>query len=104
MSLPRLLPLMSQENLVRILGPDATRAILDVNDDRWYGPFESMHGGHFVRIVDRAAPIQASFDDVSGFLEDDWRMQPSRQSIEDEIKELSDEYAIVIEDFDVPVE
>ena len=104
MDLPRLLPFMSQKNLVRTLGPDATRAILDIDDDRWYGPFESMHGGHFVRIVDRAAPVKASFDDVSGFLEGDWRLQRSRQAIEQEVEQLSDDYEIVIESFGGPAQ
>ena len=99
MSLPRSMPRMSQEDLARTFGPDTARAILDIDNDRWYGPFESIHGKHFLRIVDRTAPMQASFEDVRDFLEGDWRMQKSRQAIEQEIEQLSDDYEIVIENF-----
>ena len=97
-------PRMSQQNLVGTFGPDAARAILSIDDDQWHGPFESIHGKHFVRIVDWAAPIQARFDDVRDFLEGDWRMLRSRQAIEQEIEQLGDDYEVVIENYGEPAQ
>ena len=93
----RSLPRMSKNNLVATLGPDAARAILGLTDEQWHGPFESIHGTHFVRTIDRKPPRQVSFEEVRSYLTANWLMFKSRSAIEQEIDRLRGSYKIVIE-------
>ena len=93
----RSLPRMTKSNLVATLGPNAARAILDLSDERWHGPIESIHGAHFVRTVDRAPPRQASFEEVESYLKASWMMLKSRSTIEQEVDRLRSDYNVVIE-------
>ena len=96
-ALGRSLPRMTQKNLVGIFGAEAARAILAIEDDRWYGPLESPRGAHFVRIISRDPAQEASYESVKSYLEGEWTMAQSRKAIEQEIHRLRDSYEVVIE-------
>lgn len=92
------LPHLSRIGLVGTFGAEAARTILAIDDGRWHGPIESIHGVHFVRIIDREPALQAQYEDVKTYLEGDWLMAQSRKAIEKELNKLSNNYEIVIED------
>lgn len=93
----RSLSRVSQRELAAILGAEAARPIIALDDDQWHGPLESIHGAHFVRIVGREPAREANYEDVKSYLEGDWMMAQSRKAIEQEIQRLRDSYDIVIE-------
>ncbi len=97
LGLGRTMPNLTQRILVGTFDADAARAILAIDDDQWHGPFESIHGIHFTRIVDRTPEIQASYEEVKRYLEGDWQMAQSRKAIEQEVELLRDSYEIVFE-------
>jgi len=88
---------VSQRMLVGAVGPDAARVILAIEDDQWAGPIESIHGAHFIRVVDRTPEHQSSFEDVKSYIEGYWSIEQSRKAIEKEIQRLQESYEIVIE-------
>lgn len=94
------LPDLSQEGLVSGLGQDAAAEILRIKDDQWHGPIESLHGSHFVKVIERSAVEAASFEQVRGFLGGDWRMYQSREAVADELERVRSQYDIVIEGSD----
>ncbi len=82
--------------LVGNFGAEAARGILAIDDHQWHGPFESVQGIHFIRIVGRTPEIESSYGDVRSYLEGDWRLAESRKAIEQEIERLQESYEIVI--------
>ena len=91
------LPRMSQRSLVGRLGAEAARSILAIEDGQWHGPIDSMHGVHFVRVVEREPAQEVRYEHVERYLEGDWMMAQSRKAIEQELQRLRDSYEIVIE-------
>ena len=83
--------------LVTVFGPDAARRILEIDDDRWHGPFESSGGMHFLRVREKYESQTPAFDDIRNWIENDWQMFMSRKSIEDALAEMLDNYIIDIE-------
>ena len=94
----RALQNMSQRMLVATLGADSARAILVIDDDDWHGPFASSHGVHFVRVSDRTAESQSSYEQVKSYIEGYWMMAVSRRLIEQELGRLQQNYEVIIED------
>ena len=94
----RSLPLMSQKGLVGTFGAEAARTILAIGDGRWHGPIETIFGVHIIRITGRESARQARYEDVKPYLEGDWMMAQSRKAIETELKKLSNNYEIIVEE------
>ena len=97
LGLGRTMPRLSQRILVGTFGAEVARGLLAIEDDQWHGPFESIHGIHFVRIIGHNPERQSRYEDVKSYLEDDWRMMQTRNIIEQDIERLQDSYEIVIE-------
>ena len=93
----RSLSRVSKRELVAILGPEAARPIVALQDDQWHGPFQSIRGTHFVRIVERRPPWEVSYEEVKAYLEQEWMMAQSRIAIEKEVEKLRKDYDIVVE-------
>lgn len=91
------LPEISQRFLVGTFGPVAARAILAIDDEAWHGPFTSVSGVHFVRVLARNPEVQATFEAVRPYLQGDWLMDQSRKAISAELARIRDDYEIVIE-------
>ena len=96
------LPRRSQREIAGTFGAQAARAIVEIEDDRWHGPFESPRGVHFVRVVSREAPRKANFENVKSYLEGEWILAQSRKVIEQEIDRLRDDYDVIINDAGEP--
>ena len=89
---------VSQRSLVVTFGPEATRAIVAIEDDQWHGPFESPRGMHFLRIVDREPEKELSYEAVKSFVEGEWTMTHTREVVDQEIERLREDFDVVIED------
>ena len=89
---------VSQRSLVVTFGPEAARAIVAIEDDRWHGPCESPRGVHFVRIIDGEPAQELSYEGVKSFVEGEWTMAHTREVVEQEIDRLRETFDVVIED------
>ncbi len=93
----RSLSRVSKRELVGMLGTEAARPIVALQDNQWHGPFESIRGVHFVRIFDRQPPREGRYEKVKPYLEQEWMMAQSRIAIEKEVEKLRKDYDIVVE-------
>jgi len=93
----RSLPDARKPQLVGMLGPAGTKALLDAEEGRWTGPLESPFGIHFARVTGyRPAYIQP-YEKVARYLSGDWLLEQTRQRVEQEAASLREDYTIVIE-------
>jgi hypothetical protein len=97
LGLGRSLSRLSQRQLVETFDPQAARSILAIEDDQWHGPFESIRGVHFVRVVGQEPARAARYQDVKSYLGADWMMTLSRKRIDQELQRLRDDYEVVVE-------
>jgi hypothetical protein len=97
LSMGKTLPRRSQREIAITFGAAVAPAILEIEDDRWHGPFESPRGAHFVRVVSQEPAREASFESVKLYLEDEWMIAQSRKLIEQEVDRLRDDYNVIIE-------
>ena len=97
LALPRSLSNLSQRALAGTFGPNATRAMLAIDDDRWHGPIESVLGVHFVRITGHQAEHVQTFENVEPYLLGEWQLARTRERIDQEVKRLRGDYEISIE-------
>ena len=88
---------VSKRSLAGGFGSDTALDILAIKDDQWHGPFESLHGAHFVRITEWAPATSPRFEDVASYIGGHWMMTESRRVIEQEITRLQNDYEILIE-------
>ncbi|MEE8303062.1 MAG: peptidylprolyl isomerase [Candidatus Tectomicrobia bacterium] len=93
----RSLSRVATRELVGMLGPEAARPIVALQDNQWHGPFESIRGTHFVRIVERRPPREVSYEEVKAYLEQERMMAQSRNAIEKEVEKVRKDYDIVVE-------
>ncbi|MFC1665113.1 peptidyl-prolyl cis-trans isomerase [Pseudomonadota bacterium] len=88
---------MSKKDIAANFGPKAALFILNINDDRWHGPVESIHGIHFIRIISRVPARDADFEHIRNYLKTDWMLAQSRLIVQQETKRLRKNYNIVVE-------
>jgi hypothetical protein len=98
LSMGKTLPRRSRREIAVTFGAEAARAILELEDDGWHGPFESPRGAHFVRVVSQEPAREASFESVKLYLEDEWTIAQSRKLIEQEVDRLRGDYDVIRED------
>jgi hypothetical protein len=103
-NMPRLMPRMTQQYLVGTFGPEVAKSILAIQDGQWHGPFESIHGVHFIRVNSRTPAQLKSYEGVQRYLEDYWVLDRGRQRIEDEVARLRDNYEVIVEDHGMSVQ
>lgn len=83
-----------------LFGLEAARTILSIDDDQWYGPVESVHSVHFVRVVGQEPEQQAEYERMKDYLKGDWMMAESHKMISQEIERLRASYDVIIEDME----
>ena len=88
---------VSKRELVGMLGAEVARPIIALQDNRWHGPFKSIHGAHFVRIVERQPAQEARYEDVKSYLAGEWAISQSRAAIEKEVEAMRKGYEILVE-------
>jgi len=84
----------TRADLVRSFGPDFADLVVDLPAGQWHGPFESVHGVHLVRVVERHPAQTPSFEDMEPYLQQDWLMTRTRELQQQRIDELRAEYRI----------
>lgn len=82
--------------LVSSCGPEFADAIEGLPLDEWEGPVESILGIHLVRVMERHPSRVASFEDVEGYLRQDWLMTRTREAQQKRIDEIRDTYRIEV--------
>ncbi len=102
LSMGNKLPRRSQREIAGSFGAEVARAILELKDEQWHGPFESPRGVHFVRIVSREPAREASFENIRSYVEGEWMLAQSRKAVEQEIDRLRDDYDVIIDDAGEP--
>jgi hypothetical protein len=93
----RRLPDMTRNLIAGAYGPELGREILAIDDGDWHGPFETVQGVHYVRILGRTPELQAEFEAVKPYLQGDWMMDQSRSLIRQEVEKVSADYEVLIE-------
>lgn len=89
---------LTAASLSGALGPEIAGKIIQIEDDSWHGPFESMFGVHFLRITGRQPSRPSTFEEIQHLLPNAWALAESRRRIESELATLSDKYEVIIED------
>lgn len=92
----RKLPDASQSQLIGMLGPDGTKALLAAEAGQWAGPVDSPFGIHFVRVTGYRPAYQQSYEKVARYLSGDWMLEQTRQRVEQEAAGLREDYEIVM--------
>jgi len=87
----------SKRQLVGLLGPDAARAILTIEDSDWHGPIMSPRGAHFIRIAKRNPARQPRFEDAETWIEGEWMAAKRREILKRELEAMRKNYQIIIE-------
>jgi hypothetical protein len=84
------------DDLVRLFGSDGARAIIASDDEQWHGPIHSARGSHFIRIDKRRPAETLAFEQVAGYIADEWVMAQQNAKLATEISELSSGYTIIL--------
>ena len=87
----------SKGQLAGLLGPDAARAILTIEDSDWHGPIMSPRGAHFIRIAKRNPARQPRFEDAETWIEGEWMAAKRREILNRELEAMRKNYQIIIE-------
>ena len=98
-------PLMRREprgSLVRTLGVDFANSVESANIGEWYGPIESPHGIHLVRVLERHPPEVAGFEQIERALRQEWIMIRTRELQQSGIDEIKSRYQIEIVEESAP--
>lgn len=93
----RRMPGMTKTLLAGSFGPVAGKAVLDADDNAWHGPFDSVQGLFFFRVLDRQPAVEAEFEAVRSYLQGDWMMDRSRSLIRAEVERVAEDYEVIIE-------
>jgi peptidyl-prolyl cis-trans isomerase C len=88
---------VSQRDLLGMLGPDAAKAILAIEDQQWHGPIESTRGVHFAKVLEKIPARTVSYEEAQPYIKDQFILSKAREVLELKTTELRKDYEIVIE-------
>jgi parvulin-like peptidyl-prolyl isomerase len=77
-----------------LFGSDGVRAI--INDKQWHGPIHAARGAHFIRIDERRPAETLSFEQVAGYIAEEWEIARQHQKLAKEVAELGKRYTIIL--------
>ncbi len=83
--------------LVGSFGVEFTDQVLALAPDTWAGPFASRMGTHFVKVIQRHAPQEPSFEKLESYLRQDYLMTLSLARQNEKIAKMREQYKIVME-------
>jgi hypothetical protein len=92
------LPLWSEDQIARRLGPDFARGAFEADERRWAGPVASSYGVHFVWLHERIPASLARLDLVRAEVRGAVLEQREREAIEQHLADLRSTAVIEIED------
>ena len=87
---------VSDKEVARGFGPEEAPAILAIDDDQWHGPFESVQGAHFLRLVARHPPVVPEFEDAQQWILTEWDRVQLNKSRDQAMAEILPNYRIEI--------
>jgi len=97
----RIMPGISQQQLVSVFGPDVARQLMVEESalprSGWVGPVETDFGVHVLRVTGFTPAKAQPYEQVERFLAGEWVLDQSRARIEQEVELLRDDYLITIE-------
>jgi len=98
----RVMRRVSQPQLVGMLGPDAAKAILAIDDQQWHGPIESTRGVHYVQVLEKVPARTVGYEETQSYLKSLFTMSRAREAVVKKAAELRQDYEIIVE-WDKPV-
>ncbi len=93
----RVLRRVSQSQLVGMLGPDAAKAILAIDDQQWHGPIESTRGVHFVQVLEKIPARTVSYEEAQSYIKSLFTMSRARAVLAEKTEGLREDYEIIVE-------
>ncbi len=93
----RVLRRVSQSQLVGMLGPDASKAILAIDGQQWHGPIESTRGVHYVQVLEKIPPRIVSYEEAESYIKSLFTMSRVRAVLAEKTAELREDYEIIVE-------
>jgi len=93
---PRIVKI-SRKNIAETFGPKETRAILAIGDKKWYGPFPSSYGVHFLKVVEYHNASKAKYEDIKDWVKAEWARAKHQENKDRELKKISSGYRVEIE-------
>lgn len=88
------LPLTFQPQLERMLGREFVQTLLGAEKGTWSGPFKSLRGFHFVRVIERKEPQDMPMEQVRSTLASQWNTVRENAAISEKARELRSAYRI----------
>ena len=67
-------------------------ASLPINE--WSGPIESRQGVHFLKVTQLGEAASPSFDQMEGYLRQDWMFRKRRENQSQKIAEMRKRYRV----------
>lgn len=93
----RVMRRLSQAELVGMLGPDAAKAILAIEDQQWHGPIESTRGVHFVQVLEKIPARTVSYEEAQSYINNLFIMTRAREVVAEKTAALREDYEIIVE-------
>jgi len=84
--------------LVGTYGVEFAEAVLPLPLDTWTGPIQSRMGTHFVRVTQKHASQEPSFERLESYLREDYLMTKSREKQNEKIVKMREKYKIIVEE------
>ncbi len=88
----------SLRDLIGLMGPEAARRIFELPVGDWDGPMPADNGVHFVRVLDQHPSAMPRFEELAGYLRQDWFLARQEEAVAAQLLELRSNYRIVVED------
>jgi len=87
---------ISRTELARLMGGSGAAAaqVFTMKKDRWVGPITSNNGQHFFKVNLRTPAQQLSFNEVSPYLTDEWKLYQHNLLLEQKLSKLRNKYQI----------
>lgn len=89
-----------EAQLIAGFGRDLARAISAIDDSAWHGPYRAGGGVHFLRVLEHHPGRQPTFEELHGWLEQDWLMNRSQQRLDRELATWRQHYLIDVKPTD----
>ncbi len=90
------LPLTWLPQLKMLFGEDFLKSLERCRPGEWAGPFESKRGLHFIKVTERQAPREMSFEEVKPALASQWLKEKQAEAVSAKVTELRRGYRVVL--------
>ncbi len=87
----------SEQELMLMMGKEAVKSIMTIDDSLWHGPIRSKQGVHFVRLVQIHPATPEEFSRIKRYLAQEWMSAQHESQINQAVKALRSQYQITID-------